>query len=66
MNINIDEIRMLLGICVRGIRDLRDSETEDLKDSERMELSEIADKLSDLHWDLHPWAPDVESLDEED
>jgi hypothetical protein len=66
MTLTPDEIRMLLGMCVRGLRDLQDSETEGIRDEDRVELSEMVDTLSYIHSSLHPWAPDVDSLDGRD
>lgn len=65
MDINVHEIRILLGMCVRGLHDLRDTETNDLQDAERMEIGQLAERLSEIHWDLRPWAPDAEDIDGE-
>jgi hypothetical protein len=60
MDLTADEIRMLLGMATRGLRDMRDSETNDLNHTDRMQLQEISEKVEDAYDDLRPWAPDVE------
>ena len=58
MDINVAEIRMLLGICVRGLHDVRDDETNNLTPPDRMEIQEISEKAEEAYDALRPWAPD--------
>lgn len=63
MKLTVDEIRMLLGMCVRGLRDIRDNETSDLRQTEKMEIQDISEKVEEAYDHLRPWAPDVEDFD---
>ena len=65
MTLTFDEVRMLLGMCVRGLRDIRDDETSDLDQSGRMEIQDICDKVEEAYDGLYPFAPDVGDIDGE-
>ena len=60
MDLTAHEIRILLGMCVRGLRDIRDCETSDLLQAERMEIQDISETVEEAYDHLRPWAPDVE------
>ena len=62
MNLTVDEIQTLLGMCIRGLRDLRNSENPDMNHTSRYELGEISEKVEGAYDDLRPWAPDVEEI----
>ena len=64
MGLTLNEIQTLLGIALRGLRSIYNSEDPDLDYTSRYELHEIIEKAEGVYADLHPWAPDVEEVKE--
>lgn len=58
MDLSVDEIRTLLGICVRGLRHVRENDRY-LRASERDHIHNMEIRVEEVYDDLYPLAPDV-------
>lgn len=58
MDLTMDEIRTMLGICYRGLRHWRDK-TEELTPKDQDWLFNIGERIEEAYTDLYPFAPDV-------
>lgn len=58
MDLTVDEIRMMLGICFRGLRHWRETNKE-LTPKDDDWLFNIGERIEGAYDDLYPFAPDV-------
>jgi hypothetical protein len=58
MDLSVDEIRTLLGMCVRGLRHFREHNRH-LGSAEREHIHQIEDRVEESYDDLYPFAPDI-------
>lgn len=66
MRLTLNEIQTLLGIALRGLRNIYDVEDQLLDYTTRYELGEIIEKTEGVYADLRPWAPDVEEIKDDE
>jgi hypothetical protein len=58
MDLSVDEIRILLGMCVRGLRHFREHNKR-LRSAERDNIHNMEIRIEEVYDDLYPLAPDV-------
>lgn len=58
MDLSVDEIRTLLGICVRGLRHFREHNKR-LRSAERDHINNMEIRVEEVYDALYPFAPDV-------
>jgi hypothetical protein len=58
MDLSVDEIRMLLGMCVRGLRHFREHNKR-LRSAERDNIHNMEIRIEEVYDDLYPLAPDI-------
>lgn len=64
MRMSYGEIRTLVALAIRGLREIRDDDREDLRPPERNQLFDFGEQLEEVYEGLRPWAPDLDEVDD--